>query len=335
MEVEEDSRINYLDLTIKINKTRGKIEYGIYRKPTATDTIIHNTSNHPQQHKNAAIRQLVTRLEKIPLSGEAYAKELQTIYTIATNNGYRKDLVDKIRSNILQPRRQDEKNKDEKSTWTSLTYMGKSTFKLAKFFRKHNINTAFKTMNNLGKILRNNTNDIDTLDKQGVYKLTCTCQHSYIGQTGRKIKTRFREHIRDFNKRLKRPETTPESNFANHMFENKCTPAHIRKTVKLVHSQQKGRSLNVLENMEIYKQKTFDGRIINEQINTASDVIFEPLKHFYTRLDNRPIQINNADTHNTTIVKKQTRTITDFFAYKGIPSACHIPDQQQDHIDII
>lgn len=61
------------------------------------------------------------------------------------------------------------------------------------------------------------------------------------------------------------------------MFNSECRPTHIRKSVKLLHTQYKGRRLNVLENMEIYKQKTFDGRIINEQVNTASDIIFEPL----------------------------------------------------------
>ncbi|XP_017475487.1 PREDICTED: uncharacterized protein LOC108365816 [Rhagoletis zephyria] len=51
MDKENEGKINYLDITIKINKVTNKCEFGIYRKPTATDTIIHNTSNHPQQHK--------------------------------------------------------------------------------------------------------------------------------------------------------------------------------------------------------------------------------------------------------------------------------------------
>lgn len=315
MEVEEDDKINYLDLTIKANKSLNRVEYEIYRKPTATDTIIHNSSNHPQQHKNAAIRQLVTRLERIPLTREAYKKEIKTIYDIAENNGYKKELVDKIRNDIKTNKERNREQEQENGTWATLTYMGKSTYKLAKFFRKHNINTAFRTKNNLGRILRNSTNETDPLDKQGVYKLTCSCKHSYIGQTGRKIKTRFREHIRDYNKKLKQPGATPESNFANHIFNNKCTPRHIRQTVELLHLQHKGRRLNVLENMEIYKQKTFDGRIINEQINTASDIIFEPLKHFYTKENNNPRKPDNT-TNEQNQKETQKRTITDYYLHK-------------------
>ncbi|XP_036317568.1 uncharacterized protein LOC118732541, partial [Rhagoletis pomonella] len=92
METEEERKINYLDLTVKINDTTNKIEFEIYRKPTATDTIIHNSSNHPQQNKNAAFKQLITRLERTPLTEECYKKELDTIYAIAENNGYRRGL---------------------------------------------------------------------------------------------------------------------------------------------------------------------------------------------------------------------------------------------------
>ncbi|XP_017467814.1 PREDICTED: uncharacterized protein LOC108360137 [Rhagoletis zephyria] len=238
MDKENEGKIKYLDITIKINKVTNKCEFGIYRKPTATDTIIHNTSNHPQQHKNAAFRHLITRLERTPLEKEAYSKELNTIYAIAENNGYRKGLVNKIRRET-KTKKSNKKENNEKA-WAVLTYTGKTSYKLAKVFQKYNINTAFRTKDNVGRILRNSANEEDPLDKQGVYKLTCECQHSYIGQTGRKIKTRYREHIRDYNKKMLKPSTTPESNFANHMAENHCTPMKIGKTAKVLHAQHKG-----------------------------------------------------------------------------------------------
>jgi hypothetical protein len=39
-----------------------KKSFNIYRKPTATDTIIPNDSCHPSEHKLAAIRYLTNRL---------------------------------------------------------------------------------------------------------------------------------------------------------------------------------------------------------------------------------------------------------------------------------
>ncbi|XP_017479420.1 PREDICTED: uncharacterized protein LOC108368960 [Rhagoletis zephyria] len=114
METEEERKINYLDLTIKINDTTNKIEFEIYRKPTATDTIIHNSSNHPQQHKNAAFRQLITRLERTPLTEDDYKKELDTIYAIAENNGYRRGLVEKLRKDRKSKKTSKEENNKKK-----------------------------------------------------------------------------------------------------------------------------------------------------------------------------------------------------------------------------
>ncbi|XP_036320425.1 uncharacterized protein LOC118734935 [Rhagoletis pomonella] len=240
MEQEMQGKLNYLDLTIKINKSTNSLQYEIFRKPTATDIIIHNTSNHPHQHKKAAFRQMINRIERIPLTKEGYNKELNAIYAIAANNGYKRDLVEEIRREHKNKKPNKEENNDK--NWAVLTYTGKSTYKLAKVFQKHNLRTSFRTNNNVGRILRDTTNQEDPLDKQGVYKLTCKCQHSYIGQTGRKIKTRFREHIRDYNKKTQKPSAIPESNFANHMFNNKCSPTQIRKAAKLLHNSvtQKG-----------------------------------------------------------------------------------------------
>ena len=59
-QVEKDNTINYLD--VSIHRTPSGWKTAIYRKPTFTDTIIPYTSNHPPQHKYAAVRFLYNRL---------------------------------------------------------------------------------------------------------------------------------------------------------------------------------------------------------------------------------------------------------------------------------
>jgi hypothetical protein len=49
IETEKHNTLNYLHLTIT-NKYN-KLTFGIYRKPTNTDLIIHNDSCHPYEHK--------------------------------------------------------------------------------------------------------------------------------------------------------------------------------------------------------------------------------------------------------------------------------------------
>jgi hypothetical protein len=58
LEKEHSSCINFLDITI--HRTDSAFEYNIFRKPTATSHIIHNSSCHPPEHKSMAIRYLIT-----------------------------------------------------------------------------------------------------------------------------------------------------------------------------------------------------------------------------------------------------------------------------------
>ena len=61
LEREEEQKINFLDLTI--TRTEHGFSYDIYRKHTTTDTIIPHDSCHPLEHKMAAIRYYVNRIE--------------------------------------------------------------------------------------------------------------------------------------------------------------------------------------------------------------------------------------------------------------------------------
>jgi hypothetical protein len=77
-EIETDNKINYLDITIHRAPTGWRTS--IYRKPTFTDTIIPYTSNHPTQHKYAAIRFLYNRLNMYELLKEDYEQEESIIH---------------------------------------------------------------------------------------------------------------------------------------------------------------------------------------------------------------------------------------------------------------
>jgi len=85
MTAEKDKLINYMDLELKRNNT--KMEIGIYRKATNTDTTIHYHSNHPYEQKIAAYRYYINRLLTLPITERAKTEEWKTIITTATNNG--------------------------------------------------------------------------------------------------------------------------------------------------------------------------------------------------------------------------------------------------------
>jgi hypothetical protein len=66
MEKETQNRTTYLDLTI--TKEHHKLTFGIYRKPTTTDSITHNDSCHPSEHKKSATNYLTNRMKIYPLT---------------------------------------------------------------------------------------------------------------------------------------------------------------------------------------------------------------------------------------------------------------------------
>ena len=84
IEAGKENKINFLDITI--SKEKDKISFDIYRKPTATDTIIAKDVCHPHEHKLAAVTYLTNRMETYNLNVINKDKENNTIKQILCNN---------------------------------------------------------------------------------------------------------------------------------------------------------------------------------------------------------------------------------------------------------
>jgi hypothetical protein len=83
-ETEVDNTINYLD--VSIHRSPNIMRTSIYGKPTYIDTIIPYTSNHPSQHKYAAIKFLFNRLRSYNLKETEHRQGLNTIHNVMHNN---------------------------------------------------------------------------------------------------------------------------------------------------------------------------------------------------------------------------------------------------------
>ena len=188
-ETEKHNTINYLDITLHRKHTH--VNISIFRKPTYTDTLIPYTSNHPVQHKHAAIRFLYNRLNSYQLLREEYQHEENIIHNILHNNGF-----------LIQKQNRKQKHSQSQSTqppkpkkWCTFTYIGKETSFITKIFKHADLQIAYHTSNTLRKHLSYSTTQQDKFTKSGIYKLTCPdCNKAYIGQTGRNFSTRFDEH---------------------------------------------------------------------------------------------------------------------------------------------
>jgi hypothetical protein len=105
MEEECNNQINFLDLTIV--RTGNRLEVGIFRKPTATDIMIHNESCHPIKHKIAGFNYLINRLTSYPITKNNSQKEVNTINHLLKVNGYHQ-----TDTNTLVTRRQQHKKEN-------------------------------------------------------------------------------------------------------------------------------------------------------------------------------------------------------------------------------
>ena len=92
IEKETNICISFLDITI--HKNHDSLSFSVYRKPTTTDTIIPKDSCYPIQHKDAAIRYLVNRMDNYLLDKAAKEQEHGTIRQIVGNNKYSPSHVD-------------------------------------------------------------------------------------------------------------------------------------------------------------------------------------------------------------------------------------------------
>ena len=97
-EIESDNSINFLD--IKIKKNNDKLKFSVYRKPTTTDTVIHNDLHHPKNQKLAAFNSLIHKALSIPMDIEDFNNEINIIKQIAKNNGYNIRLINQVIENM-------------------------------------------------------------------------------------------------------------------------------------------------------------------------------------------------------------------------------------------
>ncbi|XP_023725557.1 uncharacterized protein LOC111874349 [Cryptotermes secundus] len=252
---EDNNQITYLDLQLTNN--HGQVRMEIFRKPTSTDTTINNKSCHPKEQKLAAYKNWIHRLSILPMDNAAKNKELNIIINIAENNGYNKELITR-----MYHKRQQQKTKGpierREQKWVSYTYNGNYTRKITKLFKNTNVRIAFKVNHTLGKIL-NQKQSINSYEQSGIYKLTCQeCQQVYIGQTGRKLITRYNEHIRSirFNKN--------DSAYAQHILNRQHQYGPISQIMELIEVARKGKLMNIKEEYQIYRHYR-ENKLIDEQ----------------------------------------------------------------------
>ena len=192
----------------------GCLNTRIYRKPTHTDHYLHWTSHHPFHQKVGVIRTLSHRAKVISGKPSDLRTERSHLTKALQNCDYPEWAINK------GLRRQDDKRKKQDDTETkgfaTIPYVKGVSEPISRILRTAGLKVAMKPQQTLRQMLGTPKDKDDLLDKAGVvYQIECKdCEASYVGQTGRHLRERVKEHTKALEK-----GNIMNSGVAEHAFE--------------------------------------------------------------------------------------------------------------------
>ncbi|PNF21350.1 hypothetical protein B7P43_G18081 [Cryptotermes secundus] len=256
--------------------------------------------SHPYEHKISGIKYLIDRVHNYPITRVAKDNEMETINNILINNKYNTDIITKLttnnrKQNIAKQQNitEDSEEQKTKTKWATFTYIGKETRNITKLFRDTKLKIAFRTKNNLQHILKSRP-EINKYNNSGIYSMKCLdCPKEYIGQTGRKFNTRYKEHIHDIR------HNNSNTGYSEHILNTGHAYGTIENTMDIIATGRKGQYLNTLENYHIYRttKKNTHMNNINKEINNP---IYHELSNIYTEQHNNTPPSTPTTTTPTT-----------------------------------
>ena len=185
--------------TLTRRNEESKLSFSVYRKPTHTDQYLQFDSNQPLQHKLGVIRTLHHRCMMLCTEEDDKMKEIEHLKKVLSVSGYTKSAwslatARKPRTNSQTTHTLDTRKKGS----VCLPYVGPMTQAIARNFRQAGVTTHIKPCNTIRGRLVKPKDKLDRLDQAGVvYKIECQdCTATYVGETERKLSTRFKEHHR-------------------------------------------------------------------------------------------------------------------------------------------
>ena len=194
IDIEENGKLPFLDVLVS-KEANGTLGHQVYRKTTHTDRYLHAESHHHPAQKQSVINSLVHRAFAISDRGHLRT-EINHLKQALQNNGHDKKDITKIINKHTNKTTAPNTQTDDR-TLTILPYVKGTTDRIGRILNKHNIRTIYKPPKKIGQILKNPKDPRPPLSSAGVYRIPCSCGQVYIGETGRMVNLRIKEHQRD------------------------------------------------------------------------------------------------------------------------------------------
>ena len=210
METENDNKISFLNASVS-REPDGRLTTSLYRKPTYTDQYLAYDSHHPQSVKRGIVKCLYDRAKRLVTKPSVISAEKKHLSSVLVFNGYPSSFVQKISKARTAPKK--ESVAELKST-AVLPYVQGVSEPRRRCLEQQGIRTVFKSETTLKSHLVRPKDTVDPAKQDGVvYRIPCECRKVYIGETGRSMHERIKEHDRDI--RLARTQTSAVSEHAH------------------------------------------------------------------------------------------------------------------------
>ena len=210
MEAEKDGKIAFLD-TLVHRESDGRLTTTVYRKATHTDQYLAYDSHHPQSVKRGVVKCLYDRAHRIVTQPNGKVSEKQHLASALLSNGYPLPFLQKVTK--TRPRAQ--KEQANHRAMAVLPYVERVSQTLRRCLEQHGIRTVFKSDTTLRNHLVRPKDPVPPGRRDGVvYRIPRgECDAVFIGETGRPVQERMKEHERDV--RLARCQTSAVAEHAN------------------------------------------------------------------------------------------------------------------------
>lgn len=191
VELGDSEGIAFLDAKIKIKNQC--IEFRVFSKPYSAGVLMNFKSHQDIGVKKSIIAGEVIRYHRI---SDNFEEDLQDLRVKLRNNDYPDRIVEEVIQGTSKKLKKGKKEKEKDCTkWLSICYPGRKRAKaLRKISRKYGFKLAFKKNKTLANIFsksyKYNTNN----NKGIIYSITCKCGAEYIGETGKDLCHRIKQH---------------------------------------------------------------------------------------------------------------------------------------------
>ena len=242
LEIEKDRQLPFLD--ILLTKKDGKLSTEVYRKKTHTEIYLHADSHHHPKQKIGIIKTLTTRASRTADSHHLI-HEINHLRHVFQHNGYNIDVINKTIHQTLN------KNNIKRTIdipKISLPYIKGTTDKISKILNKHNIKIAFTPPNTIRNMVDSAKDPINPRLQKEIYIIPRSCGKEYIGETGRYLNIRLKEHTADISR-----NRTEKFALVDHAFSSSH---YIRmEDAKLISKEDHYLKRKIREAIEIEKRK--------------------------------------------------------------------------------